>query len=79
MDVTATLSGGESTTMAVLVIKQVAVSGLTVSNVDSSGSMWAMVDSTVGFQAQVAEGSDLTAEWLVGDNELVYQVSLASR
>ena len=76
LTVTATLNDVESTTMMLIVYNQNPVSGLTVSNIDSDDNVWVFVTTEASLQAQVAEGTELTAEWLFGDTDLVYQVSL---
>ena len=73
LNVTATLDTGESTTMTLLVFNQVPVSQLQVKGLEADGNLWMV--STNPLEATINGGSHLTAEWLFGDTEIVYQVS----
>ena len=73
LNVTATMDTGESTTMTLLVFNQVPVSRLQVKYLDADGNLWMV--TTNPLEASITGGSHLTAEWLFGDTEIVYQVS----
>ena len=59
--------------MTLLVFNQVPVSRLQVKDLDADGNLW--IITTNPLEANIIGGSHLTAEWLFGDTEIVYQVS----